>query len=243
MTASAFARTSSGFTIIGHRGARGHAPENTLAGLEAGIRLGADALEFDVQLHSSGHLFLLHDLRLERTTNGRGRAADCSWDELRRLDAGTGERIPTLTEALDCINRRVAVNIELKTWNGTAAAVAEVLRGFLAKGWHAEDFLVSSFHLPELREFRQRLPEIPLGALYAGLPLHGFKDALELGAEYVNLSSEFADAAIVAGARERGLKVMIYTVNEPDEMLRWKREGASGVFTDDPQAARKAFSR
>ena len=215
--------------MIGHRGARGHAPENTLAGLEKGLQLGADALEFDVQLHPSGNLFLLHDLRLERTTNGRGRASECAWNDLRTLDAGQGQRIPTLAEALDCIGTRAAVNIELKTWNGTAAAVAQTLRG------RQGQFLVSSFHLPELREFRQQMPGAAIAALYDGVPLRNFDDAVALGAESVNLSCEFADAAMIAAARMQGLDVLIYTVNEPDEIHRWKTAGASGVFTDFPE--------
>ncbi len=222
-------RDPSGFKLIGHRGARGHAPENTLAGLETGIRLGADALEFDVQLHPCGQLFLLHDLRLDRTTDGHGRAADCPWDKLRRLDAGNGERIPTLAEALDAIGTRAAVNIELKTWNGTAAAVAHALRG------REGAYLVSSFHLPELREFRRLQPDTPIAALYDGLPLRGFDDALELGAKTVNLNCEFADAPLIAEAHARGLDVLIYTVNEPDEIRYWKNAGASGVFTDYPE--------
>jgi len=218
-----------GFKLIGHRGACGHAPENTLAGLEKGIELGADALEFDVQLHPSGQLFLLHDLRLERTTHGRGRAADCSWEALRLLDAGQGERIPTLAEALDCIGARTAVNIELKTWNGTAVAVAEALRGR-----HGE-FLVSSFHLPELREFHRLMPGIPIAALYDGVPLHGFADALALGATSVNLNQEFCDAALIAEAAQAGLKTLVYTVNPAEEIAYWKQAGAAGVFTDFPE--------
>ena len=214
MTAIGFARADQPFRIIGHRGARGHAPENTMAGLEAGIRLGADALEVDVQRHPSGHLFLLHDLRLQRTTNGHGRAADCSWEALRQLDAGNGERIPTLTEALGCVSRRVPVNIELKTWNSTASAVVEVLRTFLAKGWHADDFLVSSFHLPELHEFRRQLPQIPIGALFDGPPLPGYTDARELPADSATLNCEFADEPMHVPPKAQGHSVRGYTVTE-----------------------------
>ena len=84
--------------LIGHRGARGLAPENTLLALDAGIAAGCPWLEFDVQLHPSGPLFLLHDLTLERTTNGHGLASDCEWSRLRQLDAGQGQRLPTLDE-------------------------------------------------------------------------------------------------------------------------------------------------
>lgn len=220
------------FIHIGHRGLRTQAPENTLLALDTGIRRGAQALEFDVQRHPSGELFLLHDLTLDRTTDGHGRAAEMTWQELRRLDAGQGERIPTLDEALRTVARRVPVNIELKTWNGTAAAVAATLRNHLQTGWSPHDFLVSSFHHPELAEFRRQLPEIPVAALYAGVPLNGFDDARTLNACAVCLSSEFADAELLQQARRQNLAAFLYTVNDVAEQERWKTAGAGGVFTD-----------
>lgn len=224
--------------LIGHRGARGLAPENTLRALEAGILAGAPWLEFDVQLHPSGALVLLHDLTLDRTTSGRGLLTDCDWDALRALDAGQGEIVPTLDEALDLIDQRVRVNIELKTWDGTATAVAAVLRERLDAGWTAEQFLVSSFHLPELFEFRQLLPEIPVGVLLCGVPLDWAGCAGELQAESLNLSAEFVDARLVADAKARGLGVYVYTVNDADEYRRLAAMGVDGVFTDHPERLR-----
>ncbi|HSW13505.1 MAG TPA: glycerophosphodiester phosphodiesterase family protein [Solimonas sp.] len=227
---------ASSFTIIGHRGARGHAPENTLLAIDAGIALGAHWVEFDVQLHGE-ELLLLHDLRLERTTNGRGRLSDHSFAALRGLDAGQGQQIPTLQEALDLIDQRVGVNIELKTWNGCAAAVARVLREYLVDGWSTERLMVSSFHLPELWEFKQLLPEVPIGALYCGVPLDWAGVAGELKAAALNLSDEFIDDKLVADAHARGLKVYAYTVNHPDEMRRLRMQGVDGIFTDYPDRA------
>ena len=225
------------FLVIGHRGAAGHAPENTLLSLERGIRLGAHAVEFDVQLHPSGELFLLHDLWLDRTTNGRGLAAAMSWEKLRALDAGGGQQLPTLDEALELIDQQVIVNVELKTWNGTAAAVARKLREWLGRGWPAEKFLVSSFHLPELFEFRQLMPEIPLGVLTCGVPLDWAGGVNELSAQALNISTEFIDARLVDDAKKRGLKVYAYTANLPGEIALLKKAGIDGVFTDYPDRA------
>ncbi len=225
------------FLVIGHRGARGHAPENTLHAIDRGIRLGAHAVEFDVQLHPSGALLLFHDLTLDRTTNGHGALCAASFDELRALDAGAGEQIPTLEEALELIEQRVIVNVELKTAEGTGEAVAAVLRNYIEAGWPAERFLVSSFHLPELWEFKQLAPEIPVGALYAGVPLDFAGSAVELGAVSVNLGSEFLDARMIADARAHGLKVYVYTVNAPDELAALRAAGIDGVFTDYPERA------
>jgi glycerophosphoryl diester phosphodiesterase len=220
--------------LIGHRGARGLAPENTLLAMEAGIAAGCPWLEFDVQRHPEGALFLLHDLTLERTTNGEGLAAETAWPTLRALDAGQGQRLPTLDEVLDHVGTRARLNIELKTWGGTAEAVASCLRARLAAGWEAEQFQVSSFHLPELQVFHWLLPEVPVGVLFCGVPLDGAAAASTLGAQSLNLSNEFIDAALVADAKARGLKVWVYTVNTHDEYRRLAALGIDGVFTDVP---------
>lgn len=224
--------------LIGHRGARGLAPENTLLAMDAGIAAGCTWLELDVQLHPSGNLLVLHDLTLDRTTNGHGLASDAGWDALRALDAGSGERLPTLDEMLDRVGRRANLNIELKTWDGTAAAVATVLRARLAQGVAATQFIVSSFHLPELQAFKQQLPEVPVAVLLCGVPLDGAASATALGAVALNQSAEFIDAALVADAKARGLQVNVYTVNDAEEYLRLAAMGIDGVFTDVPDRLR-----
>lgn len=225
-----------GFLIIGHRGARGHAPENTLAGLNRGIALGAQMLEFDVQ-RCGTELVLLHDPRLERTTNGHGRLADLDFAAVRRLDAGHGERIPTLDEALDCVAGRVPVNIEIKSADGTGRMIANTLRGRLAAGAAPSEFLVSSFHLPELARFRAALPEVPTGALVCGVPIDLAACASAVGASYFNISEEFIDRELVDDAHARGLRVLAYTVNAADEFPRLRDFGIDGVFTDYPDRA------
>lgn len=224
------------FTVIAHRGARGHAPENTLAAFDRALALGAKWVELDVQWHD-GKLWVFHDLRLERCTDGRGWLADHDAAALRRLDAGRGEKIPWLSEVLDRIDRRMGVNIELKTADGTAAAVAAELRACLARGWQPGQFQVSSFHLPELREFRRLLPEVPLGVLLAGVPLDLAAAVSELGAAVCSLALDFADPALIADAHARGAKVFVYTVNEPDDIARMKALGVDGIFTDYPERA------
>jgi len=224
------------FTVIAHRGARGHAPENTLAAFDQALALGAQWVELDVQWHA-GRLWVFHDSRLERCTDGTGWLVDHDAAALRKLDAGNGERIPWLSEVLDRIDRRMGVNVELKTADGTAAAVAEELRAYLARGWQPEQFLVSSFHLPELRDFRRRLPEVPVGVLLAGVPLGLAAAVTELGAAVCSLDMDFADPALIADAHARGAKVFVFTVNAPDDIARMKALGVDGIFTDYPERA------
>ncbi len=176
----------------------------------------------------------MHDLHLDRTTNGSGLLTAYPAAELRRLDAGQGEPIPTLADALDLIEQRIGVNIELKSWNGCAAAVAACLRDYLADGWPAERLLVSSFHLPELWEFKQLLPEVSLGVLYCGVPLEWAGLAAEIGARCLNVSAEFVDTKLIADAHERDLQLNVYTVNRVDDLERLAAMGVDGVFSDFP---------
>lgn len=223
------------FLSIGHRGARGHAPENTLLALDTGIALGADMVEFDVQL-CEGELVLIHDPRLERTTNGHGRVDQVSLDYLRGLDAGQAQHIPTLQEALGLIAGRVPVNIEIKSAGGTALAVANQIFAAVETGdWTLSQFLVSSFHLPELYEFKQLMPDVAIGTLVCGVPLDWAACASEMGAQSLNISGEFADARLIADAHARGLKVFAYTVNHPADIRSLIEAGLDGVFSDYPE--------
>jgi glycerophosphoryl diester phosphodiesterase len=230
-------RSSPRFTVIGHRGARGHAPENTLLSIDTAIRLGAHWIEIDVQ-HHGGELWLMHDLTLDRTTNGRGMLSAHDSASLRRLRVGrSDEGIPTLRDALDLVEQRVGVNIELKSWNGCAAAVAACLRDYLAEGWPAEQFMVSSFHLPELWEFKELLPEVPLGVLYCGVPLDWAGIAAEFDARALIISAEFVDKKLIADAHARERLLYVYTVNKPAELKLMRALGVDGVFTDFPDRA------
>ena len=218
---------------FGHRGAAGHAPENTISSVEAAISLGVDFVEIDVY-QVEGELVVIHDERLERTTNGTGYVTEQSLTYLRSLDAGNGNRIPFLQEIFETVNRRVGINIELKGPD-CAAAVASLIREYLGRGWQVEDFLVSSFNHPELQAFKRMLPEIHIGALIAGIPLHYARLAEELGAYSINADREFVNPALVDDAHRRGLQVYVYTVNRKEDVERMHSLGVDGIFTDYPE--------
>ena len=234
--------TSAEFLCIGHRGARGHEPENTLLSIETGIRLGAEMIEFDVQ-RCGDELVVIHDPRLERTTNGVGRVAEVSFRYIRGLDAGKSQNVPTLQEVLTLSAGRVKLNVEIKSADGTAALVAAQLLRAIGDGWSAKQLLVSSFHLPELHQFKVLAPEIPIGVLVCGVPFDLAACATALNAQALNVSAEFADSRLVHDAHARGLKVFAYTVNHPDDISAMQRAGIDGVFSDFPDrvlAARKS---
>lgn len=129
---------------IGHRGAMGHAPENTLLSIRKALALGTPCMEMDV--HSvDGHLVVFHDNRLERTTNGTGYLLDQKFHELRKLDAGDGEKMPTLQETFETIHMKAGVNIELKGPD-TAIPVVEFISKVRVTGWNDDLLLISSFN-------------------------------------------------------------------------------------------------
>ena len=138
---------------IGHRGAMGHAPENTLKSVAKALELGAPWVEIDV-FYIDGHLVVIHDSRLERTTNGSGHVLDKPFSYLRTLDAGDGEKIPTLEEVLDLMAARAGINIELKG-PGTAEPVVRLLREKLTQNRYEEKILLSSFDHDEIAKAKQ----------------------------------------------------------------------------------------
>jgi glycerophosphoryl diester phosphodiesterase len=224
------------FLCFGHRGAMGHEPENTLRSVRRGIELGATWMEIDVQLVDD-HLVVFHDERLERTTNGAGLLCEQTFDELRRLDAGLGERIPTLEEVFDSIGDRIGLNIELKG-PGAAEPVVREIRAQLARGWIYDRLLVSSFDHEQLRRVRQLDPAIAIGALFKQPPADAVEFAERLGCYSVNVAIAHVDAALVADAHDRGLKVYVYTVNDLADLARMRSIGVDGVFSDYPERVR-----
>lgn len=218
---------------IGHRGAMGHAPENTLASVRKAVELGSPCIEIDVY-SVDDRLVVFHDDRLERTTNGVGYLCEQSFDYLRTLDAGNGECIPTLREVCQAIAGRAGINIELKGPN-TAQPVAELITELVQEGWAEDDFLVSSFNHRELVELRQLSDHIKLGALLCGLPIDDAKFAQDLGAFSVHPSLEFVDRRFIDDAHARNLQVFVYTVNHPEDIARMHELGADGVFTNFPE--------
>jgi len=221
------------FYLFAHRGAKGHEPENTFAAFAKALDLGAEWIEADVYLVEN-ELVVIHDDRLERTTNGTGYVTESSLEYLRSLDAGKGQRIPFLTEVLDLIEGKAGINIELKG-PGTAARVASLIEQILTRtSWCRDQLIVSSFDHPELLAFAQMMPEIRVGALTGGIPLGYAEFAEQLNAWSIHASMEFLNRDFVKDAHRRDKKMFVYTVNHPDDYARLRQLGVDGVFSDFP---------
>ncbi|ENC6658653.1 glycerophosphodiester phosphodiesterase [Aeromonas hydrophila] len=219
--------------IIAHRGASGLAPENTLKAIRLALALGAGAIEIDVQL-ADGELWVFHDRRLERCTDGSGVLTAQSRAYLASLDAGEGEGIPTLWQVMEAIAGQAELHIELKGAQ-TADEVARLTRRAEAElGFAPTQWVVSSFHHPELARFAALRPDIRLGALTSTIPLTLAKFAAELGVWSLNCDVDFVDQALVQDAHDRGLKVLVYTVDEPADQAILAAIGVDGIFTNRP---------
>jgi len=229
------------FICFGHQGAAGYAPENTLISFEEAIKRGADWIEFDV--HRVGdELLVIHDYRLERTTNGNGIIYDKSIDYIRSLNAGKGEQIPFLHEVFDLVDRRVGINIEIKSKN-TAKPVLDLIDHYIQKyGWSIDNFMISSFNQFELKTVRNLHPTIKIGILMFGLPVYIGRLLRTLNPYSINISIEFVNQSFIKTAHRKGLKVFVYTVNYPDDIRRMIDMDVDGIITDYPDRAKTIIS-
>ncbi|MCB1646021.1 MAG: hypothetical protein KDI36_11240 [Pseudomonadales bacterium] len=214
---------------IGHRGACGYAPENTLKAFELAISMGCSVVELDVHV-IQGELLVIHDESLERTTNGLGLLTEHTLEYLRQLDAGEGEQIPTLREVIELIDHRAEINIELKGPD-TAVPVNSLLLELCARGWSASEFILSSFNHQELALGE---PQFRRGALFHYESEHYFEVTSRLQAWSLNLSLGIVNQQVVDSAHEKGLKVCVYTVNEPEDIQRMRVMGVDAIFTNYP---------
>jgi len=219
--------------LIGHRGACGYEPENTLQSFSKAIEMGCDGIELDVHVCKSGELIVLHDTYLDRTTNGKGYVSEKTLEELKQFDAGNGQKIPTLSEVFDLVNNRVIINIELKGY-GTMEPCVELLKQYFLKGLSPSKIVVTSFIHQYIKEIRSHLPIIKTGLLIRS-ELLGFAALAEAAdADYLVTYYEFANENVIKDAHSRGIKVMTYTVNDKKIIQELKKIGIDGIITNYP---------
>jgi len=231
--------------VTGHRGAKGHAPENTIAGLRKAHELGVVWVEFDVKLTSDGVPVLMHDDTLKRTTDGRGDVATKTLSDIRALDAGrwfspdfAGERVPTLDEAMEFLAKRgMGANVEIKPCPGRDAETGATVARALAARWMGMALppFVSSFSAEAVAAARDAAPEIPRGLLAEKFPADWRAQLEALGCATFHLDQRRVTDERVRAAREAGFRVLAYTVNEAARaraLLDW---GIESVFTDYPE--------
>lgn len=222
--------------VYAHRGASAELPENTLAAFRRALELRVDGIELDVHLSADGVPMVIHDATVDRTTNGSGAVTEMTRAELQALDAGQGERIPTLGEVLDLVGDRLHVDIEVKA-NQAGEAVLREVAGRNVR------WLISSFDWDVLRYVRSRQPDAELWPLTVGASDEAIAVAKELGAPALAISHQGLDADIAAHLREIGLGFWVWTVNDPNLAATLVDWGAIGICTDDPAAIQARLRR
>ena len=230
--------------IIAHRGASGHAPENTLAAFERAVQLGAGFIETDLHLTRDAQFVAIHDATLERTTNGRGAVRDFTLRELRRLDAGKwfdrdymGQRIPTLDEILE-FARKNDVIFYLEVKYDAAWGMHHSLMAALQKVENAARTIVISFDQTTLAALRRVDASIMMGLLADESGKDYVKDALELGARQLCPQASLVTQELVERAHGADLQVATWTVDDAKEMRRLIAAGVDGIMTNFPDRLR-----
>lgn len=230
--------------IFAHRGASKAAPENTLPAFEAAMRLGADGVELDVQYSSDGALVIIHNATLEKTSDGTGRVTEHTLSELRALDAGSwfgatfaGTRIPTLDEAFGLMKGKLLVNVELKVLNSLQSSLgADAVKVIRAHGM-ADQVVISSFNPFVLRQAKAAGPEIECALLVAhDMPGWTRWGVTRRHSRAESLHPDFAlvNAAYMTHARQLGLPVRVWTVDDEAEMRRLIALGVDAIITNVP---------
>lgn len=230
--------------IIAHRGASGHAPENTIAAFERAVQLGAGFIETDLQLTRDGRFVAFHDDTLERTTNGHGAVYDYTLAELRKLDAGRwfdrqfeGERIPTLEDVLEFAQKHeVVFYLEIKY--SSARGMHEALAATLRPPDFAARSIVISFQIETLRKMRQIDRTLAIGVLVDRRRAGIIQAAVEMGARQLCLHADLVRPELVEKAHRAGLQVAAWTLNDLAAMRVAVGCGVDGVMTDLPDRLR-----
>lgn len=234
--------------ILAHRGDLAHAPENTLPAFQQALQKGADGVELDAKLTSDGHVIVIHDSTVDRTTDGTGRVASFTLEAIRKLDAGkwfnekfTGTKVPLLEEVFEIVGKDKMINIELTNYyftprDGLVVKVCELIK----RHNNQSQILFSSYLPSNLKIAAQTLPEIPRGLLamrgLVGLWARSF--GFMFG-DYQALHPHISNASKEQVQRAHRIKrrVHVWTANTPEEINQLKEWGADGIITDDPQTA------
>jgi glycerophosphoryl diester phosphodiesterase len=210
---------------IGHRGAAGHAPENTLLSIETALSFGVDVVEIDVHRSRDGHLIVMHDERVDRTTNGSGYIRDLTLAQIKALRTERDQQVPTLAEVLAAVKGRAALMIELKVRNIVDETV-ELARG--------ADVYYASFLHSELLRVRELVPDAKTIALIDGVPVSPKAFAIESRATHAGIGFDSLEADSVQALHEAGIDVFTYTVNDPRDIARAASLGVDGLISNFP---------
>lgn len=229
--------------VIGHRGACGSAPENTLASIARAARLGAPAVEFDATISSDGHAIVMHDFNVDRCSDGQGPVVLKTLDEISALDAGSwfapefkNERIPLLSDALALVAEKgMALNLELKPTLGWEEPTARAVAAVLQASWPQDArLLVSSMSTLALDVFYELMPDVPLGLISYAVPEQWRARLERHRCLSLHCYRAFVTQELVDAVHASGHRLHVYTVNDAHEAEALFALGVDALFTDHP---------
>ena len=215
--------------LVGHRGASAYEPENTLRSFRAAVDLGANAVELDIRATRDGKIVVIHDSKVNRTTNGKGRVSKLTLSEIRKLDAGMEEKIPTLAEAVVWAKGRATLLVEFKE-PGLEAKAVKIFRG-------NKDILAISFFATVLEELKRISPRVKTGLLFDSKPknLDEFLSSCkQLKISWILGKAKFVNRKLVSKAHEKGLRVLAWTIDRPRVLAKKIALGLDGVTSNKP---------
>jgi len=215
--------------VIGHRGAAGLEPENTLRSIRRAIEIGVDRVEIDVRVTKDGRLVVIHDETVDRTTNGHGYVRDMTFEEIRKLDAGKGEKVPTLEEALNLTRGKVILQIELKVAEATEPTIE-----LIEENGAEREVVITSFIHSLLKKVRYLNPAIRTGALFFDVQEDIFERTISACAEAIHIYYRNITPKLVENAHKRGLKVVAWNPDEVGDMKRIISLGVDAIGSNRP---------
>lgn len=221
--------------IMGHRGAAALEPENTLLSIARAMEIGVDAVEIDVHLSKDNEIVVIHDATLDRTTNGTGPVSTHTLEELKKLDAGKGETIPTLQEVIDFVGNKVRIVVELKQ-EGTERSVVELVK----TNNLVDNVYVISFWHRLVKTVKEMDNRIKTGVLLVGCPVDACI-ATQASADALVMRYSFADRKFVEIAHKEGLKVFIWNIDERNLLKPYADMRVDGIGSNDPRVLVEYF--
>ncbi|MDO6656557.1 glycerophosphodiester phosphodiesterase [Anaerobacillus sp. 1_MG-2023] len=236
---------ASSFQIYGHRGSSGTHPENTLLSFQAAHRAGAHGIELDVQLTKDLVPVVIHDERVERTTNGIGFVKDFLYEDLIRLDAGLtfsnrfqGSSIPSLKDVLEWVSSTsLLLNIELKNgvfpYNSLEDRVLDLLTYYKL----CDRTILSSFNHYSIQKLAQKNDKIETAVLLMEKIIDPWDYLQRVGAQSLHIEWQAVDEHLMKNTQKRGIPVRAFTVNDPLQVSNLQKLGCSAIFTDYPASA------
>jgi glycerophosphoryl diester phosphodiesterase len=230
---------------IAHRGASGYAPENTFAAFDKAVEMDADYIEFDVQMSKDKHIVIMHDPKVNRTTNGKGYVKSKTLKELKKLDAGSwfsreyrGEKIPTFVEVLKKYRGKIGLLVEIKRpslYPGIEQQIADDIKQHYVGHAPIEQLKIQSFSPASIKRFHNHMPNVDIG-----ITLRHFLSKKQIitfasTVDFINIHEKYITKALISNAHQYGLKILAWSVHDVKTAQNLLKKKIDGMLVNFPE--------